>query len=112
MWSYQRLDDLEFLTYSLKGIQRFREFRISMKSRDNSTHATLIGRYCGEHDTLREDSLLEETIAELHCQGAFAHYYGRNWRLAMPCIEAELLQATFEEGSILPEALDKAIVFL
>src|SRR2546429_317092 len=82
-----------------------------MNGRYDSTHAALIRGNGGKNNPLRENAFFEETLAEAHRQCAFAHYYRRNWCLAISCIESKLLQTTFKEGAILPETFNKTVIF-
>src|SRR5260221_8031116 len=106
------LNDVEFLAYSLKDIQRLRKLFAGVNRCDDRTHAAFVSRHRRIDDTLRKNPLFKETRAEAHRQGALAHYHRRNWRLAVTRIEPQVLQAALEEVSVFPEALDQAIVFL
>ena len=81
-----------------------------MQSGDNCAHSALVNRYGREDDALGKDPFLEEAIAELHRQGAFTYDDGRDRRLAVSSIKAQLFQAALEKACILPETLNKAVV--
>src|SRR5260370_12851 len=94
--------DCHRAAYQRGTFQRLGKFLFGMQRGDNRTHSAFISRHSGIHDTLCKHPFFEETITELHRQSALAHYYRRNWRLAVSCFEPELLQTSFEEVGILP----------
>src|SRR5947209_6052559 len=81
-----------------------------MQGGDNCADAALVDGYSREDDALGKDAFLEKTIAELHGQGTFTYDDGRDRRLAMSSIKAQLFQAALEKACILPETLNKAVV--
>src|SRR5947207_14935220 len=81
-----------------------------MQGGDNCADAALVEGYSREDNALGKDAFLEEAIAELHSQGTFTYDDGRDRRLAMSSIKAQLFQATLEKACILPETLNKAVV--
>ncbi len=106
------LDNLQFLANLLKDVQRFGQFIAGMQSSDDGTDAAFIRRNRGIDNALGKDAFLEETLTKLHSQGTFANDHRCDGGLAVPRIEAKLLQVVLEETRVLPQAFDQAVVFL
>ena len=74
--------------------------------RDDGADTRFGVRHSGESDSLREDALLEEAIAQIHGFAAFAGDDGCNGALAGSGVEAEVAQPFLKVASVLPEAID------
>src|SRR3989442_10369387 len=100
------MEDPELLADLAEHVERELQLVARVRRRDDRSDARLLGRYGWKRDALREHALPEEPIRQLHRERAVADDDRRDRALAQAGVEAERIEARFEEARVLPQPID------